>query len=91
MTIGVSICRVSRVPAAEEMAELNAEHHALYGGAIKGDMTILRDPKDPNQTAAVFEINDLEQFFAISGTPESDALMRKWGVVEPLSFFHEDA
>ncbi|MGB4952232.1 MAG: hypothetical protein WBO55_16530 [Rhizobiaceae bacterium] len=89
MTIGVSICRVSRVPAAAEMAELNAEHHAVYGGTV-GELKILRDPKDPNQTAAVFQINDLDGFLAVARSPEGDALMRKWGVVEPLSFFHED-
>ena len=61
MTFAVSICRVSRVPAATEMADLNADHRALYG-ATAGEMKILRDPKDPNQTAALrYDLADLLQ------------------------------
>ena len=90
MTLMVSIARMSEIPSAAEMPDFH-EAHAKVFGACSGLPKILRDPNDPNQAAVVAEVHDLDAMRAISRTPEGDAMMRKFGFLEQLSYFLEDA
>jgi len=90
MTLLVSVTRVSHIPVGTELEEFHAAHEKLFGGAV-GKMTFLRDPQDDNQVAVIGKVHDLEKMRAISRTPEGDAMMRKFGFVEQLSYFLEDA
>lgn len=90
MTLLVSVTRVSHIPVEAELEDFHAAHEKLFGGAV-GKMTFLRDPNDANQAAVIGEVHDLEKMRAISRTPEGDAMMRKFGFVEQLSYFLEDA
>lgn len=90
MTLLVSVTRVSHIPVGSELDEFHIAHQNLFGGAV-GKMKFLRDPQDANQAAVVGEVHDLEKMRQISRTPEGDAMMRKFGFIEQLSFFLEDA
>lgn len=90
MTLLVSVTRVSHIPVGPELEEFHAAHERIFGGAV-GKMIFLRDPQDANQAAVVGEVHDLEKMRAISRTPDGDAMMRKFGFVEQLSYFLEDA
>ena len=90
MTLLVSITRVSHIPVGAELEEFHAAQASLFGEAV-GKMTFLRDPQDANQVAVVGEVHDLEKMRVISRTPEGDAMMRKYGSIEQLSYFLEDA
>lgn len=90
MTLLVSVTRVSHIPAGEELEEFHTAHERVFGDCA-GRLTFLRDPHDANQAAVVGEVHDLEKMRAISRTPEGDAMMRKFGFVEQLSYFLEDA
>lgn len=90
MTLLVSVARVSHIPVGPELEEFHAAHQKIFGEAI-GKMTFLRDPQDANQAAVAGEVHDLEKMRAISRTPEGDAMMRKFGFMEQLSYFLEDA
>ena len=90
MTLLVSITRVSHIPQGTELAEFHAAHERLFGDAV-GRMTFLRDPQDATQAAVIGKVHDLEKMREISRTPEGDAMMRKFGFVEQLSYFLEDA
>ena len=89
MTLLVSVTRVSHIPVGAELQEFHAAHQDVFGDAV-GKMTFLRDPHDANQAAVVGMVHDLEKMRAISRTPEGDAMMRKFGFVEQLSYFLED-
>jgi hypothetical protein len=86
----VSIARVSHIPVGAELAEFHAAHKDLFGDAV-GAITVLKDPNDANQIAVVGEVHDLDKMRAISRSPEGDAVMRKYGFVEQLSYFVEEA
>ena len=90
MTLLVSVTRVSHIPVGAELQEFHAAHQDVFGDAV-GKMTFLRDPHDANQAAVVGKVHDLEKMRAISRTPEGDAMMRKFGFVEQLSYFLEDS
>jgi len=85
----VSIARVTHIPAGAELAEFHTAHKDLFGDAV-GAMTLLRDPSDANQVAVVGEVHDLEKMRTISRSPEGDAVMRKYGFIEQLSYFVEE-
>ncbi|WP_375254582.1 hypothetical protein [Yoonia sp.] len=89
MTMMVSIARVSTTENPMGLPEYHAEQEAIFGDAMK-ITAILRDPNDPHQVAVVGEVKDLEATRAISRTPEGDAMMRKYGFVEQLSYFLEE-
>ncbi|TCS61830.1 hypothetical protein EDD52_1103 [Primorskyibacter sedentarius] len=89
MALLVSVTRVSHIPVGPELEEFHAAHKELFGDAA-GKLIFLRDPNDANQAAVVGEVHDLEKMRAISRTPEGDAMMRKFGFVEQLSYFLED-
>ena len=90
MTMLVSVCRVSHIPVGAELEEFHTAHKEVFGDAV-GKMTFLRDPQDANQAAVVGQVHDLEKMREISRTPSGDALMRKFGFVEQLSYFLEEA
>ncbi|MFA8442625.1 hypothetical protein [Yoonia sp.] len=89
MALLVSVTRVSHIPVGPELEEFHAAHEKLFGDAA-GKLSFLRDPHDANQAAVVGEVHDLEKMRAISRTPEGDAMMRKFGFIEQLSYFLED-
>lgn len=88
MTLMVSIARVSRKPGAAEMQAFHAEHDAMLGD-YAGPATILDDPNDPNQIALICDVHDLQGLRHATRTPEGDAMMRKYGFLEQLSYFLE--
>ncbi|QIE41957.1 hypothetical protein G5B39_08295 [Rhodobacteraceae bacterium SC52] len=90
MTLLVSVTRVSHIPVGPELEDFHAAHKEIFGETV-GKMTFLRDPHDANQAAVVGDVHDLEKMRAISRTPEGDAMMRKYGFMEQLSYFLEDA
>lgn len=90
MTMLVSITRVSHIPEGAELEEFHKAHKEVFGDSVS-KMKFLRDPQDANQAAVVGEVMDLEKMRKISRTPEGDALMRKFGFMEQLSYFLEDA
>lgn len=71
------------------LPEYHAEQKAVFGDSMT-IRAILRDPNDPHQVAVVGHVKDLEAMRAISRTPEGDAMMRKYGFVEQLSYFLEE-
>jgi len=85
----VSIARISEMPDPSLMKEWEAEHEKLLG-AYSDVPKILRDPKDANQIAVVANVRDLDGLRAATRTPEGDAMMRKWGFIEQLSYFLEE-
>lgn len=89
MALLVSVTRVSHIPVGTELEEFHAAHEKLFGDTA-GKLIFLRDPNDANQAAVVGEVHDIEKMRAISRTPEGDAMMRKFGFVEQLSYFLED-
>jgi hypothetical protein len=90
MTMLVSVCRVSHIPVGAELEDFHAAHKEVFGDAV-GKMTFLRDPQDANQAAVVGQVHDLEKMRELSRTPTGDAMMRKFGFVEQLSYFLEEA
>lgn len=85
----VSIARIADRPDPSATQEWREDHARLFGRYA--DLPkLLTDPDDPNQIAAVGEVHDLDGLRAASRTPEGDAMMRKWGFIEQLSFFVED-
>lgn len=90
MTLLVSVIRVSHIPVGAELEEFHVAHKELFGSAT-GKLRFLRDPQNANQAAVVGEVYDLEKMREISRTPEGDAMMRKFGFLEQLSYFLEDA
>ena len=90
MPMLVSITRVSHIPVGAELEAFHAANQEVFGGAV-GQMTFLRDPQDANQAAVIGEVHDLEKLREISRTPEGDAMMRKFGFIEQLSYFLEEA
>lgn len=86
----ISIARISEFPGAERQKAWEEEHAALFG-AYAEVPRMLRDPNDPNQIAIIGEVNDLDGLRAASRTPEGDAHMRRYGFLEQLSYFLEDA
>ena len=57
---------------------------------MRAAIEILRDPNDAYQVAVVGDVKDLEKVRTVSRTPEGDAMMRKYGFVEQLSYFLEE-
>lgn len=88
MALMVSIARISRKPDAAEMQAFHAEHDALLGD-YAGPAKILDDPNDPNQIAVVVDVRDLDGVRRATRTPEGDAMMRKYGFLEQLTYFLE--
>ena len=88
MTLMVSIARISRKPDAAEMKAFHAEHEAMLG-AFAGPAKVLDDPNDPHQIAVVVDVNDLEGLRQATRTQEGDAMMRRYGFLEQLSYFIE--
>ena len=88
MPLMVSIARIADVPNPSQIEEYRKDHARLFGQYA--DLPkLLPDQNDPNQIAVVGEVHDLEGLRAASRTPEGDAMMRKWGFIEQLSFFVE--
>ncbi|MBM1220287.1 hypothetical protein JQU17_08435 [Ponticoccus sp. SC2-23] len=90
MTTMISIARISEVPTPDRIAQWEAEHREIFG-AYAEVPRILRDPNDPNQVAILGKVHDLDGLRAASRTPEGDAHMRRYGFLEQLSYFLEDA
>ncbi len=90
MPLMVSIARVSALPDPAKMQDYRADHARLFG-QFANVPRLLPDPNDANQMAVVGEVHDLEGLRAATRTPEGDAMMRKWGFIEQLSFFVENA
>ncbi len=90
MPMMVSIARVADVPNPEKMPEFIAAHEDIFGDAADPPK-ILRDPNDPNQVAVLANVHDLDRLRTLSRTPEGDAMMRRFGFLEQLSYFLEDA
>jgi len=88
MTLMVSIARISHKPDAATIQAFHAEHDAMLGD-YAGPVKILDDPNDPNQIAVVVDVHDLEGLRQATRTPEGDAMMRKYGFLEELSYFLE--
>jgi hypothetical protein len=86
----ISIARISEFPSAERRKAWEQEHAAIFG-AYAEVPRMLRDPNDPNQIAIIGEVHDLDGLRAASRTPEGDAHMRRYGFLEQLSYFLEDA
>ena len=89
MSMMISIARVSTTENTINSATYHADHKAVFGDSMTIN-AILRDPNDPYQVAVVGEVKDLEFMRAASRTPEGDAMMRKYGFVEQLSYFLEE-
>ena len=89
MTMMVSIARVSSIPSPEIMADFEADHDAMLG-QYADTPKILRDPNDAHQIAVVTDVKDLDGLRAATRTPEGDAMMRKYGFLEQLSYFLEE-
>lgn len=89
MSLLVSVARVSDVPNPAAMQEFHTEHEELFGAYCEVPK-ILRDPNDPNQVAVVAQVHDLDGLRAASRTPAGDAMMRKYGFIEQLSYFLEE-
>lgn len=85
MPIMVSIARVAKIP---DPAEFRADHERILG-AYAEVPKVLRDPNDSNQVAFVGEVYDLEGLRRATRTPEGDAMVRKYGFLEQLSYFLE--
>ena len=90
MALMVSIASVTHMPTPETMEDWRADHMRLFG-QFADVPKLLPDTKDPNQIAVVSEVHDLDGLRAASRTPEGDAMMRKWGFLEQMSFFVEGA
>ena len=90
MPMLVSITRVSHIPVGPELEELHKAHEHVFGDSL-GRLTFLRDPNDANQAAVVGEVHNFEKMREISRSPEGEAVMRKFGFIEQLSYFLEDA
>ena len=88
MALMVSIARISHKPDDAEIQAFHAEHEALLGD-YAGPAKILDDPNDPNQIAVVVDVHDLEGMRQATRTAEGDAMMRKYGFLEQLSYFLE--
>lgn len=88
MTLMVSIARISHKPDAAAIKAFHAEHDELLGD-YAGSVKILDDPNDSNQIAVVVDVRDLEGLRKATRTPEGDAMMRKYGFLEQLSYFIE--
>ncbi len=88
MTLMVSIARISHKPDATEIQAFHDEHDELMGD-YAGPVKVLDDPNDPNQIAVVVDVRDLEGLRKATRTPEGDAMMRKYGFLEQLSYFLE--
>lgn len=84
----ISIARVSTTENPINSPEFLAEHHALFGDAITLT-AIIPDANDAYQVAVVGEVTDIEHVRTVSRTPQGDAMMRKYGFVEQLSYFWE--
>ena len=89
MTMMISIARVSTTEDWLNSDEYQADQKAIFGDSMQ-ITAVLRDPNDANQIAVVGDVKDLERMRAASRTPEGDAMMRKYGFVEQLSYFLED-
>jgi hypothetical protein len=85
----ISIARVSTTENPMGSAGFEADHKASFGDAMT-IKAILRDPNDAYQVAVLGEVKDLEKVRTVSRTPEGDAMMRKYGFVEQLSYFLEE-
>lgn len=90
MSLMVSIARISEFPDAARMTDFESAHRAVFGDCCDVP-TLLRDPEDPNQIAVVANVRDLEALRSISRTPEGDAMMRRFGFLEQMSYFLEEA
>ena len=88
MSLMVSIARVSTDENPFGTKEFHEAHDKIFGDAIE-IKAILRDPKDPYQVAMVGDVKDLEHVRTASRTPEGDAMMRRFGFIEQLSYFLE--
>lgn len=86
----ISIARISEFPSPDRQTAWAEEHAALFG-AYAEVPRVLRDPNDPNQIAIVGEVYDVDGLRAASRTPEGDAHMRRYGFLEQLSYFLEEA
>lgn len=89
MTMMISVARVADLPNPINDPTFHADHEAMYGDAMR-ITHILRDPNHADQIAMVGEVRDLEALRRISRTPEGDAMMRKWGFIEQMSYFLEE-
>ena len=86
----VSVVRCSHAQTTEEVEDYRKAHTALFGSCADVP-TFLKDPNDANLYAVVGQVHDLEELRRISRTPEGDALMRKNGFLEQLTYFVEEA
>ena len=90
MTLMVSVVRRSRPRTQEEIEAYKKEHHEIFGSCAEVPR-LLRSPTDETLGAVVGEVHDLEELRRISRTPEGDAMMRKFGFLEQLDYFIEEA
>jgi len=88
MPMMISIARTSTTENPMGSPTFHAAHEAVFGDAIT-IKAIIPDANDPYQVAVVGEVKDIEKVRAVSRTPEGDAMMRKYGFVEQLSYFWE--
>ncbi|MBW4986079.1 hypothetical protein KZZ07_26505 [Mameliella sp. CS4] len=90
MTLLVSVVRRTGPRSPEEMEAYKTAHQEVFG-ACADVPRFLRSPTDDTLGAVVGEVHDLEELRRISRTPEGDALMRKYGFLEQLDYFIEEA
>lgn len=88
MPMMISIARSSTTENPMKSATFHAEHAAMFGDAIT-IKAIIPDANDAYQYAVVGDVKDIEHVRKVSRTPEGDALLRKYGFVEQLSYFWE--
>ena len=85
MPLMVSIARVTDVTNLSKFA---AEHAALFG-AFADVPKFLPDPNAPDQVAIVMQVHDLDGLRSVTSSSEGEALKRKLGLLERLSYFIE--
>ena len=90
MTLLVSVVRRTGPRTADEMEAYKKAHQEVFGSCADVPR-FLRSPTDDTLGAVVGEVHDLEELRRISRTPEGDALMRKFGFLEQLDYFIEEA
>lgn len=90
MPMMVSIVRRSHVLDASEMKAREEAFSEIFG-ACADVPKFLPDSKDKNLVALVGDVHDVDELRRISRTPEGDDMMRKFGFLEQLNYFLEEA
>jgi len=90
MTLMVSVVRRTHTPTKEQMEEYKKEHQLVFG-SCSDVPRLLPAPNDETLAAVIGEVHDLAELRRISRTPEGDAMMRKYGFLEQLDYFIEEA